>query len=243
MDAVDDAMRAAHHIIDVGDARAGSAVRGNLDGLGASALPCREQGAQVGVPDPARAAVHLGRTNNGDVEYVTGSEDGLLVTGSPANCSGGFALGQTRSGGNCVRGRAVLIAVHPGAGNVDEAELRARDAFFGEGGDAGLGGGFNGIEECAGAFVGRGGVNHDVDGYGGDEMGEAARIGNIADDGKDFVLDEGFGFGGVAGETVDGVVARAEEGFGKREAKVATRTKDEDGRHGDDIDLGYFNEK
>ena len=68
-------------------------------------------------------------------------------------------------------------------------------------------------------------------------MGEAGRIADIADDGEDFVLDEGFGFGGSAGETVDGVVARAEEGFGKREAKVATGTKDEDGRHSDVSDL------
>ena len=102
VDAVGDAVHAAHHIVDVDDARAGSAVRGNLDGLGASALPCREQGAEIGAPDPARAAVHLGRTNNGDVEHVTGSEDGLLVGRPPANCSGGLALGQTRSGGDSV---------------------------------------------------------------------------------------------------------------------------------------------
>lgn len=102
MDTVGDAMHAAHHIIQMDDAGAGSAVHRNLDGLGACALPCREQGAEVGAPDPARTAVHLGRTNNGDVEHVTGSEDGLLVRGPPANCSSGFALGQTRPGGNGV---------------------------------------------------------------------------------------------------------------------------------------------
>ena len=238
MDTVGNAMHATHHVIHMDDARAGSVVRRNLDGLGASALPCCEQGAPVGAPDPARTAVHLGRTNNGDVEHITGSEDGLLVPGPPANCSSGLALGQTRSWGDGVRGRAVLIAVHPGAGNVDEAEFRARGAFFGETGDTGFGGGRNGVEEGAGAFVGRGCVNHDVDGGGGDEMSEAARVADIADDGKDFVLDEGFGFGGSAGETVDGVVARAEEGFGKREAKVASGTKDEDGRHSDANDIG-----
>lgn len=62
-------------------------------------------------------------------------------------------------------------------------------------------------------------------------MSEAARIADIADDGQDLVLDEGFGFGGIASETVDGVITGAEEGFGKREAKVASGTEDEDGRH------------
>ena len=74
-------------------------------------------------------------------------------------------------------------------------------------------------------------------------MGEAARVADVADDGEDFVLDEGFGFGGTAGETVDGVVARAEEGFGKREAKVASGTKDEDGRHSDGSVLIEDNER
>ena len=44
-----------------------------------------------------------------------------------------------------------------------------------------------------------GGVNQDVDGCGGDEMGEAGRIADIADDGEDLVLDEGFGIGGGCG--------------------------------------------
>ena len=63
-------------------------------------------------------------------------------------------------------------------------------------------------------------------------MGEAARIANISDDGNDFILDEGFGFGGGAGETVDGVVAGAQEGLGEREAKVASGAKNEGSRHG-----------
>lgn len=166
MDTIDDAMRTAHHIVDVNDAGAGSAIRWNLDGLGASALPRCEQGTEVGAPDPARTAVHLGGTNDGHVEHITSSEDGLLVFGSPANCGSGLALGQSRPWGNRVRGWGVLVAVHPGAGNVDETQFRARGAFFGEGGDAGLGGGCDGVEEGAGAFVGRGGVNHDVDGCG-----------------------------------------------------------------------------
>ena len=53
-------------------------------------------------------------------------------------------------------------------------------------------------------------------------MGEAARIVDIADNGDDFVLDEGFGFGRGTGETVDGVVTGAKEGFGERKAKVAS---------------------
>ncbi len=166
MNTIDDTVRTAHHILDVNDAGAGSAVRWNLDGLGASALPCCEQGTEVGAPDPARTAVHLGRTNNGNVEHITGSEDGLLVCGSPGNCGSGLALGQSRPWGNGVRGRGVLIAVHPRAGNVDEAQFGASGAFFGEGGDAGFGGSFDGIEEGTGAFIGRGGVNHDVDGCG-----------------------------------------------------------------------------
>lgn len=64
-------------------------------------------------------------------------------------------------------------------------------------------------------------------------MGEAAGIADISDDGKDFVLDKGIGFGGGTSETVDGVVARATEGFGKREAKVASSTEDKDSRHSD----------
>ena len=59
----------------------------------------------------------------------------------------------------------------------------------------------------------------------------------VADDGEDFVLDEGFDFGWIVGETVDGVVARVEEGNGKMEAKVATGTMDEAGRRSDGRDL------
>ncbi len=64
-------------------------------------------------------------------------------------------------------------------------------------------------------------------------MGEAAGVADIADDGNDFILGEGFGFGWGTGEAVDGVVARAKEGFGKREAKVASSTENKDSRHSD----------
>lgn len=72
-----------------------------------------------------------------------------------------------------------------------------------------LGGRRDGVEDAGSPFVGRGGVNHDIDGCGGDKVGEAARIADIADEGDDHVLDEGFGFGrgAGAGATVDGVVA------------------------------------
>ena len=35
----------------------------------------------------------------------------------------------------------------------------------------------------------------------------------VADNGEDFILDKGFGFGWVAGETVDGVVASEDVDF------------------------------
>lgn len=124
-----------------------------------------------------------------------------------------------------------MIAMHPRSGNVDEAKLRDRRAFFGERGYARLGSRRDGAEEATGPFIGRGGVNHDIDWYGGDEVGEAARIADVADHGDDFVLDEDLGFGRGTGETVDSVIARAEEGFGKREAKVASGAKNEGSRH------------
>lgn len=93
MNTIGSAMHAAHYIIHVDDAGASSAVRRNLNCLRATALPRCEQRAEIGVPDPARAAVHLGRTDDGDIEHVTGSEDGLLMRGTPANCGSRLSLG------------------------------------------------------------------------------------------------------------------------------------------------------
>ena len=233
VDTVNGAMHAAHYIIHVNDAGASGDVRGDLDCLRAAALARREQGAEIGAPDPACAAVHLGRTDDGDVEHVTGGENGLLMGRTPAHCGGRLTLGEGGARGHGVGHGGVLVAVHPGARDVDEAELGACGAFFGEGGDARLGGGGDGTEDGAGGFVGGCGINHDVDGDRGDEMGEAVWIGDVANDGDDLVLGEGLGFGRGTGEAIDDVIAGTEEGFGEREAKIARGAKDEDSRHGD----------